>query len=524
MNSQPENYEPMLKESIKHFLASYRNGNSDFSAFESIFFRLIQTMLDPPLEITWFYSAVTFHSSKSSLDIPSSSKMLVLAKDLFQLLISCSSLSNGFKRIALLAPVVFGLYDIVRDSSRNGLCLRGELEELVEKMVSYVSICCCGGDGGFGKGNESDVSVACFEDLVRVWTVDRVVEGCGYEENLNVFFPGLSDEVQKGIDGTCGIDYLAGIVLCEVFWLRLWLKFSVGVLQEELEMEMRNWAVQTIKGFGNSYFLDMLLRMLLEPTLPITNLLSSEDAVSLAKILYDTVLLVDYSCLGSGRWIQLVDNQSRSLALMWSLVADNAMQFARDICDHSRALSYANSFSKSQFSTQLIKWVSNQAGIDDKFRPEISTSRDLIRWLLVLEDQGLGVFDHNTSRFLTKAVASKLRKDSEFPEFGTITALNAQKNILGYSGMIERRECRVSLDEEMADPSCRAEPAATITNETSIEGRRKRKEGMMTVGEPRVKLVKYNLHENSIYNDKFGSGLEIINPVCDEDMEVMVTG
>lgn len=266
-SSQLDNHEPMLRESIKHFFASYRAGSSDFSAFESIFFRLIQTMLDPPLEITWFYSAVTFHTSKESTtpgpNGHPNKKMMLLVKDLFQLVITCSTLSNGLKRTALLAPVVFRLYDIVRDSwSVNGLllCLRGEVEELLEKLVSYISVCCCCCDD-FGKGNElSDLSVDCFEDLVRVWTVDRVAEGVEYVENLRVFFPMLSDEVLKGIDGRCGMDFLAGIVICEVFWLRLCLKMNQGVMREEMEMDMRNWAVQTIKGFRNSYFLGEVYR------------------------------------------------------------------------------------------------------------------------------------------------------------------------------------------------------------------------------------------------------------------------
>lgn len=53
----------------------------------------------------------------------------------------------------------------------------------------------------------------------------------------------------------------------------------------------------------------------------------------------------------------------------------------RDICDHSRALSYADSFHKSQLSNQLIKWVSNKARTEDKLRHDIGTPRDFIREL-----------------------------------------------------------------------------------------------------------------------------------------------
>ncbi|CAI9093655.1 OLC1v1029210C2 [Oldenlandia corymbosa var. corymbosa] len=327
MDHQPESCEPMLRESIKHFLAAYRSGSSDFSAFQSIFFRLIQTMPDPPLEMIWFYSAVTFHGAKATpdRDIPPN-RTLVMAKDLFQQLISCNDSRNGLKRVALLAPVVFLLYEVVKDSSDNELCLRWEAEDLLHKMVSYVQMSC---RDEFQSGNESDVPVACFEDLVRVWTIDRVEESCVVEENLKVFFPVWSGRTWDWFDGRYGIGRLAGIVLCEMFLLRLCLKIRLGDVRDELQKDLQNCAIQTIKTFQNSYFLDMLLKMLLQPTLPITNILSSEDGVSLMRVLYDVLLLVDCSFLNSGRWIQLLDNQSRNLALTWSLVADTAVQLAR---------------------------------------------------------------------------------------------------------------------------------------------------------------------------------------------------
>ena len=51
--------------------------------------------------------------------------------------------------------------------------------------------------------------------------------------------------------------------------------------------------------------------------------------MSLMKVLYDAVLIVDYSCLNSRGWMQLCDNLFGNLALKWLLVADDAVQFAR---------------------------------------------------------------------------------------------------------------------------------------------------------------------------------------------------
>lgn len=56
---------------------------------------------------------------------------------------------------------------------------------------------------------------------------------------------------------------------------------------------------------------------------------SSEDAVILQKLLYDAVILVDHSFLSSGRWFQIPESSFRNLVLLWSLIVDNAIQFAR---------------------------------------------------------------------------------------------------------------------------------------------------------------------------------------------------
>lgn len=243
----------MLKESIKHFLTSYNSGSSDFSFFESIFFRLIQTMLDPPLEITWFYSAVTFHAAKSSPQNNPSTRVLI-AKDLLNLLISCSNLSSASKKIALLAPVVYDLYNIVCDSRKSVLCEKMEVGKLVENMVSYVMISA----GVYDYGNEDvefDNVVVCFEDLIRVWTTDRGGGSFNFPETLRIFFPLLTDGTRKGMNARCGIQELVGVVLCEVFFLRLYLSFSSGMCTEDFLKDTRDKAVQTIKGFQNCYFL-----------------------------------------------------------------------------------------------------------------------------------------------------------------------------------------------------------------------------------------------------------------------------
>lgn len=211
-------------------------------------------MLDPPLEITWFYSAVTSHSSKLALVASPAQQTpnakLLLIKDLFQLLLSCSKLSSGTKKIALLAPVVCELYYVITQFSRNEMCLlRREVEDLLGKIGGYVDVCCeCLGEG--------DDSVVCIEDLVSVWTLDRALKGCENGDDLRVFLPILSNEVRKGVKGKCRVEELAGLVLCEVFWLRLCLKFDSDVARKELLSDMSQWVVQTSKGSQGFCFLD----------------------------------------------------------------------------------------------------------------------------------------------------------------------------------------------------------------------------------------------------------------------------
>ncbi|CAI9759623.1 unnamed protein product [Fraxinus pennsylvanica] len=476
-------------------------------------------MLDPPLEITWFYSAMTFHTSKLGPKNDPSTRILV-ANDLLNLLISCSNLSSASKKIALIAPVVYELYNFLYDFSKHGFSLRMEVGDLVEKMVSYIMVYC--GIDDYANGIvEIDKSVLCFEDLVRVWTVDRGGGSCTYGEDLRVFFPVLSDGVWNRMNARSGIGELAGIVLYEVFLLRLCLKFGSGGSREELLKDTQNLAVQTIKGFQNFYFLQMLLNMLLEPSLPVSTLLSSEDAIFLQKALYDAVILIDHSYLQRHKCIQSVDGYLRNLALVWSLVADNAIQLARATCDQTRVISYVNAFSGSWLVTELINCITVQAGMqEENSRP--SSPKALIRWLLVLEDQGFRVFDHETSTLHAKAVTCSTRMDGEFPEIKP-DEKNLKQNMLVYP------ENGCNKDKKMDGLSSKGFPAYVYTRNPRIDGCRKRKDGLNDVRESRVKHVKYDFLGSSFSekllpfpnDDRMYCVNEVKNLASDDDMEVL---
>ncbi|KZV37299.1 hypothetical protein F511_16448 [Dorcoceras hygrometricum] len=363
MNSATQNQELMLKESIQHFLELHQKGSSDFSFFETIFFRLIQTMLDPPVEITWFYSAVTFHAAKSSSQNKDLSARVLRVKDLLNLLISCSNLSSTSKKIVLLAPVVYELYNVLYDFEKIESNVKYEVNNLLENITDHIIL--FAGIHDYRKGHVEFENMAVdFEDLVRVWTADRGGGSRSVVENLTLFFPVLSDCIWRGVNLRHGLQEFVGIVLCEVFLLKLCLSFGSGQSKEEFLIDRKNHAVRIIMALSNCFFADILFKTLLEPTLPVKTLLCSTDEILLRKVLYDAVVLIDYSFY-FGRWSHSPDNQPKKLSLLWLLVADKAIRFALTANDFATVISYINAFAKSQIVTEIIKWAKLQAGIED---------------------------------------------------------------------------------------------------------------------------------------------------------------
>ncbi|KAL4335558.1 hypothetical protein GQ457_07G045050 [Hibiscus cannabinus] len=347
----PDPFQLMLSESIHRFFTEYRSGSTDFSNFTSIFSRMLQNLPDPPLEFVWFYTAVTFHST-NKFNSPSS---ISSSKDLFQLLVSCSTPCNAVKRISVLAPVIYELYPLAFGQKE----FKGEVESLLEGIVGYISICC----GVEDDGND-DLSSR-FGDLLRVWMVDRVGKEGEMRDDLKVFFPLVSEEAREAISAGCGIRYLAGVVMCQAFLLRLCLKFGYGLQKLELEKDVHDSAVHMITGFRKFHFLDIFLRMLLEPVLPVTSLVGHGNGVILRETLYDGYKDGPY-IPQSTRRKSATWQTTKDLALTWSLLLTSHTVNEND--NQTKAISYINAFSESWLPSQLIKWVTNQTGMGDKAR------------------------------------------------------------------------------------------------------------------------------------------------------------
>ncbi|KAK4853590.1 hypothetical protein QYF36_011292 [Acer negundo] len=527
---QIDQFQPMLRESIDRFLSEYRHGATDFSNYSLIFSRLLQNLPDPSLDYVWFYSALTFYTTKFA-SVPSSSKQVLATKDLFQLLVSSSSSCNLVKKVALLAPVLYELYHLVVENND----LTREVEGLIDGIVSYISICCGPFGAEFDQADDDGMVVGLnltpsFVDLVHVWVVDRIGKNCDFGDELSMFLPVVSGRVRDGVGVGCKIGYLAGVVMCEAFFLRLCFKFGFGMSREELGKELHDCTIQMLSGFRSYYFLDILLRMLLEPVLPVTSQLGSEDEVFLQEVLHDAVVTADYTFLTLQRGFHLPCKSLKNLAVRWVLVADNAIRSARELGDQAKVISYVNAFSKSCLPSVLIKWVTNQTGMGERTsRPNVSSPVSLIKWLLIVEDQGVRVFDCEIAKTYAKAVICKSRV-----EYDLRAIMSNDNNLNGNISFCNDDEGRGGDkgdgDLEMVDSVDNEFLAAPgLMKSTMSDGTRKRKEGSNIEGEIPVKFVKYHFHDKSVSekfsplgnDDGLSSGSEVDNPVSDEDMEDM---
>ncbi|ONK70000.1 uncharacterized protein A4U43_C05F29160 [Asparagus officinalis] len=500
------NYGPMLKESIDRFLSSIQTQTLDFSAFRSIFSRFLQSSADPPLEIILFYCAINYHESlscaRSTLD------RVVAIKNLLQCLAACSSSCSGLKSIALLAPAVADLYSCVLEeekvSGKEGKKLRREIEGLIEGTLSYISICsgksCEFEDFGTGL-------LPCFLDLVRVWTVRRSGEGSG----LEVFFPLVSREIRgKFKEEGCGVGYLAGVVIVEAFLLKLCLKVRAGgSSREDLQKELRVWAVSSVTVFRNHFFFEILLKLLLDPTLPVLALLDYKDENLIRGIIYDVVILVDYSFINPGMNVDPSYDFMRCIAVRRLIVTHDAIRIAREKGDHSKAISYMSAFSTSCLPHQIIKWVATQIGTERTKKPDINTPQVVLEWLVSLEnltkDQWPSFFEDNTSKLCANLMLDKSKTTSDVSVFSTISKKSVADFFFDKGNVAEDEEMQ-SMDDFAFFAACRS------TN-SPVNGKKRKNVGDKE--ETPGKFIKYKIDDSLMNGNGLSSGSEVDNPNSD---------
>ncbi|GKA12863.1 SNF2 domain protein [Tanacetum coccineum] len=430
--------------------------------------------------------------------------------------------------ITLLAPVIYKLYDILIGSENKEVDvkqkkkLRKEIKLFLDVILGYCNVCCEG-----VKDDEDDDSglIRPLSDLVSIW-----VCGEGGENGLSKFFPVLSDGVVDWVneESSGGVGVIGGAVICEAFLLKMCLKFGEGGSRVELQKELRSWAVCSVTGFRNFYFFDMLVKMLLEPNLTVMSLLSSEDDLFLRKVIYDVVILPDYSFLHLEKLGHLSINHIKNNLLARVMVTHEAIELSRKNKDHTKALSYTNAFSGSHLPTLVTKLVTSELGAQGSQLKGSSPSA-FLKWMLELEDQGLTLSEGFMSKYHAKLVRYGSRSDVDQPSY----KLDAGKTDSDLLFFIDNKgkdgdgdDDDEKIDDSMNDAFVAA--ARSIQSDTNESGK-KRKETHVENKKDQVKFQRYNLVDqsgsksgtktSSSKKDDSGSDSEVEDPDSDESLE-----
>lgn len=512
-----EHYEFRLKETVRRFLEEHEKGTFVLSDAVSSICHLMQARIDPPLEVIWFYSALNFRISSTT-----SGELLdrvAMAKNMFQYITSCSASCSGFKSIALLSPVIFEVHKLVTDLSQKGFSFKRqkkvmrEIESLVEVMLQYIGVCCC--IDMVEDDNSLLISCTSFVDLVRVWMGNALDDtGEAREDLLKLFFPLVSSDILQGfLVGQCSVCYLAAVVTIEAYLLQVCLKFREGIPRQELQKELRGWAVCSITGIQNFYFFETLVRMLLGPSLPVTSLLSSEDELLLRKVLYDAVILVDYEFLYPKRDSHLTTHNTMRLDMARLILIHEAIEFFRDNGDQMRALSYIRAFTRSRFPSELIKWVTSQIGVEEcAGRPDGSSPKALLQWLLNLEDSGTKLLVDSISKYRAKLIDSISKADREQPLYEQ-ERKKLDSDLFYIDNKGEEKDGGADDDEIMKDTSgSEFVTTARTMIVTENDGKIKRKKRKIVQKMKNVKYVKYKIRGDAALMEKDSN-------VADDDLD-----
>ncbi|XP_047055342.1 uncharacterized protein LOC124661522 [Lolium rigidum] len=495
--------ESLLRDSTSRFLAAVSAApDPDLTNFRSLFSRVLSTYPDPPLEAVWFFSALTFHDAPDDL------------RSILHLLSAFTAGSrDAAKPLALLAPIVSELFHSAKP--------RREVEALVDAVLSYISICCSRPAPAPGPEVNADPGTLLpgFGELVKVWSVRNSRDRCPFQ----VLFPLVGDEARRELmkEG-CTVTFLAGVVVAEAFLLRLCLKVqgAAGVPRSELQKELRIWAVSSISVFQNQQFFGVLLNMLVNTPLPVYSLLSADDEILLRDVLYDALILVDYSFL-SGAEVAQANISLFPIFVSRLVITVDAINDARRKGDQGRAISYINAFSTSNIPSYLTGWAIHQAGTDQLGKPMAITPQAFLKWLVDLEDKGLKVFGENFSR-----IQERLMHDE---------GKNFNQSRISHSGadlfFIDKKSHQEGMDTKDGEDGEAVEMetadnafmAAAHSIKVMANGIRKRKD-CGTEDAAAVKFVKYKTEDSSVKGylqatNGMSSGSEVENPQSDDEME-----
>ncbi|KAL4571848.1 hypothetical protein LXL04_018613 [Taraxacum kok-saghyz] len=541
-----DQYELAVNQSIQSLLDSLQKPSPDLSAFTSTFLELMQAKPNPLLETIWVFSGLTCHTNNSQKD--DILDQVTAAKALFQSITASSASCSSSICIALIAPVIFKLYSLIVESkkkeadSKRGKKARREITKFLDVILGYFNVCCDGSNG-----DEDSILVRPLTDLISIWVHP---EATGNESKQ--FFPLLSDEIINWVtDESHGaLELLAGAVITEAVFLKLCLKLSDGSSREELQNDLKTWTVCSITGFHNFYFFgkypstflssnlyplscelksllrilfyiisDILIKMLLEPKLTLTFLLNSEEESFLKKLLYDAVILPDYSFLHLDKLTHLPINHIKSNILARIMVTHEAIELFRKNNDHSKAICYTNAFSSSHLPKLTTKLVTSQLGNHGKIsQPNGLSPMAFLKWMLELEGQGLSFCDGFMSNHREKLVLYSSRS----VDFGQPSGEMDEDLVffIDNKGNDENEDEKV--DDLMNDVFVKA--AYDMRSDVKGSGKKRKEIG----GERDKNGVKFQRHEvisgsdasSASEKEDSGSGSEVEDPDSDDDDEL----
>ncbi|KAH9762845.1 hypothetical protein KPL70_000952 [Citrus sinensis] len=464
-----ENYNLTLAQSMQSVVAEIKKETPNFTHFVDIFYELMQAKIDPPLETIWVYVALSFRRLNFTDEDPLN--QLSVVKDLFQLISACSGSCGSSKSIALLAPVAFQVYKVAvelkgRDlgSKRDKKVIR-ELKSLIDAILGFVIVCYC-------KNLNGQSDVISDNDLNPIVPVKYLFSlWMDKNGNLESFLPLVNADVFRGIcERECDVNHLAGVVVVE----------------------------------------------------------SSNDEVLLRKVLYDAVILVEYSFLNPKRAAHLPDERIKSLSLTRLIAMQEAIEFSREDGDQKRAISYASAFSSSKLPSQIIKWIASQIGMDEKASISIGSSpKALLRWLLSLENQGIRVFGDRILKSRAKLAVDNSKADYEH-QSSKIEGKKANDNLLFYiDNKGEEEESEGEENKEINESMNAAFVAAAHSMKMTEDSGRKRKERGSSGKKKKIKYHKFDLSNtsdstkerfSSVSNKGSSSESDIAEPLSDEDV------
>jgi len=247
---------------------------------------------------------------------------------------------------------------------------------------------------------------------------------------------------------------------------------------------------------------------------------SADDEILVRDVLYDALILVDYSFINDVSRVDQADLLPINLSRL--IITLDAVNDARRKGDQGRALSFVNSFSTSNVPSYLIKWATCQAGFGALNKPIANTPQALLQWLVDLEDKGLNVFGDNSSW-----VRGKLIYDEVKNGYGNrMVHSDADLFFIDKQSGGEVMDTKGSEDEEAVEMETtgNAFMAAAQSMKVETNGIRKRK-GCGNEDAAALKFVKYKVEDSSVKDyfssakNGMSSGSEVENPQSDDEME-----